>query len=126
MTKLKPFAVADGEGRAYEWHDVVFTMKAAARETGGALALWEITTKPGEEPHMHVHEMFYVLSGSITFRVGRKSVRVEKGGFAFVPLGTPHTYVIHSRKVRMLGLSTPSDFGDHIEKTGRRRAKRQK
>jgi mannose-6-phosphate isomerase-like protein (cupin superfamily) len=121
---LTPFAVADGEGRAYEWHDVVFTMKAAARETGGALALWDITTKPGEEPHVHVHddvhEMFYVLSGSITFRIARKSVRCEKGAFAFVPLGTPHTYKIHSRRVRMLGISTPSDFGDHIERTGKR------
>jgi mannose-6-phosphate isomerase-like protein (cupin superfamily) len=124
MTKLKPFAVADGEGRSYVWHDVVFTMKAAAREAGGALSLWNITTKPGEEPHVHVHddvhEMFYVLTGSITFKIGRKSVRVEKNGFAFVPLGTPHTYTIHSRRVRMLGTSTPSDFGDHIERTGKR------
>jgi mannose-6-phosphate isomerase-like protein (cupin superfamily) len=68
--------------------------------------------------------MFYVLSGSITFRVGRRSVRCEKGAFAFVPLGTPHTYKIHSRRVRMLGISTPSDFGDDIERTGRRINKR--
>ncbi len=124
MKKLKPLAVADGEGRSCEWHGVVFTMKAAAAETGGALSLWDVTTKPGEEPHVHVHddvhEMFYVLSGSITFKVARKSVRVEKNGFVFVPLGTPYTYVIHSRLVRMLGISTPSDFGDHIERTGKR------
>lgn len=47
------------------------------------------------------------------------ALRVEKGGFAFVPLGTPHTYTIHSKRVRMLGMSTPSDFGDHIEATGK-------
>jgi quercetin dioxygenase-like cupin family protein len=122
--KLKPYTLTDGEGRSYEWHDVVFTMKAAAAQTGGEIAIWDVTTKPGEEPHVHVHdgvhEMFYVLSGSITFRIGRRSMRVEKHGFAFVPRGTPHTYVIHSRSVRLLGISTPSDFGDNIERTGRR------
>jgi mannose-6-phosphate isomerase-like protein (cupin superfamily) len=121
---LKPFALADGEGRSYEWNDVVFTTKAAGAETGGELSLWDVTTKPGEEPNLHVHhdvhEMFYVLSGSITFKVGRRSLRVEKHGFAFVPRGTPHTYTIHSRRVRMLGITAPSDFGDHIERTGRR------
>lgn len=70
----KPYALAAGEGRAYEWHDVVFTIKAAAAETGGALAIWEVTTRPGEEPHQHVHDdvdgIFYVLSGSITCQAG--------------------------------------------------------
>ena len=25
---MEPYVLADGEGRSYEWHDVVFTMKA--------------------------------------------------------------------------------------------------
>jgi quercetin dioxygenase-like cupin family protein len=121
---LKPFVVADDDGRAYDWHDVVFNMKAAGNETGGALALWDVTTKPGEEPHEHVHddvhEMFYVLSGAITFRSGRRRFPAEKGAFVFIPRGTPHTYAIQSKRVRLLGITTPSDFGDHIERTGRR------
>jgi len=100
---LKPYALAEGEGRSYEWHDVVFTMKAAAAQTGEEIAIWDVTTRPGEEPHVHVHddvhEMFYVLSGSITFRCGRRSFKLEKHGFAFVPRATPHTYKIHSRQV---------------------------
>ncbi len=69
----KPYALARGEGRTYEWHDVLFTIKAAVAETGGALAIWEVTTRPGEEPQhrLHVHEedeLFYVLSGAVTFR----------------------------------------------------------
>jgi quercetin dioxygenase-like cupin family protein len=101
----------------------LFTIKAAARETGGALAIWEVTTRKGEEPEVHVHEedeIFYVLSGTITFHCGRRSFRVTKGGFAFVPRGTEHTYTINSREVRMLGFTTPSSFGDNIERTGRR------
>ena len=122
MTERKPFVLRDGEGRSYKWHDVLFTMKASAAETDGAFALWDVTTRPGEEPHLHVHddvdEIFYVLSGSITFRAGRRSFKVEKNAFVYVPLGTPHTYKIHSRTVRMIGISAPSAFGDHIEQTG--------
>jgi mannose-6-phosphate isomerase-like protein (cupin superfamily) len=103
---------------------VLFTIKAAAKETGGALAIWEVTTRPGEEPDTHVHdeedEIFFVLSGTITFHCGRRSFRVTKGGFAFVPRGTPHSYTINSRWVRLLGFTTPSDFGDNIERTGKR------
>ena len=121
---LKPFVISEGDGRSYEWHDVVFTMKAGGAETGGALSLWDITTKPGEEPgeHTHddVHEMFYVLSGNITFRSGRRRFPAERGAFMFIPRGTPHTYTIDSPRVRLLGFTTPSDFGDHIERTGKR------
>lgn len=120
----KPYVLNNSEGRTYKWHDVLFTIKAAAAETGGAFALWDVTTHPGEEPHVHVHddvdEIFYVLKGSITFHVGDDSFKVRKGAFAYVPLGTPHTYTIHSKEVRMLGISTPSDFADNIENTGER------
>ena len=120
----KPYMLGPGEGRSYEWHDVVFTMKAAAPETDGALALWEVTTRPGEEPHPHVHdaehEMFYVLNGRVTFRCGRRRIPAGPGDFVFVPRGTTHTYVIDSPEVHLLGMTTPSSFGDNIERTGRR------
>jgi len=118
---MKPYALAEGEGRTYEWHGVLFTVKAASAETGGALAFWEVTTRKGEEPHIHMHEedeIFYVLSGSLTFRCGGRSFKVRENGFAFLPRGIPHSYTIHSKEVRLLGLSAPSGFGDHIEQTG--------
>jgi quercetin dioxygenase-like cupin family protein len=119
---MKPYALQAGEGRSYVWHDVTFVMKAAAPQTGGTLAIWEVTTRPGEEPHEHVHddvdEIFYLLSGSMTFRCGGESFEVHAGGFVFLPRGIPHTYLIHSEEARLLGFSTPSDFGDNIERTG--------
>jgi mannose-6-phosphate isomerase-like protein (cupin superfamily) len=122
---MKPYVLADGEGRKYEWHDVLFTIKAAGAETGGAFALWDVTTRPGEEPHMHVHEVedeiFYLISGSMTFRCGDELFGVEDHGFVFVPRGTPHTYTIQSDEARLLGLSTPSTFGDNLERPGRPR-----
>jgi quercetin dioxygenase-like cupin family protein len=118
----EPYILAEGEGRSYVWHDVVFTIKAAGPETHDGLAVWEVTTRPGEEPAPHVHEsedeIFYVLSGSITFHVAGKSLPVRQHGFAFVPRGTVHTYTIETESVRLLGFTTPSGFGDNIEKTG--------
>lgn len=124
--KKKAYVLNNGEGRTYTWHDVVFTVKAATNETSGQFALWDVTTRPGEEPHVHVHddvdEIFYVLKGELTFQAGggrtAKRFRVKDGAFVYIPLGTPHTYKIHSKTVRMLGISAPSAFGDHIEKTG--------
>lgn len=118
----KPYALAEGEGRTYEWHDVLFTVKAAAEETGGALSIWEVTTRKGGEPDIHMHdedEIFYVLSGSLTFRCGGRSFQVKDNGFMFLPRGVPHSYTIESKEVRLLGFSTPSGFGDHIERTGK-------
>lgn len=119
---MKPYALVAGEGRSYEWAGIVFTMKAAAAETEGAVSIWEVTTRPGEEPHTHthddVHEMFYILSGSMTVRCGDESFEATDGGFVFLPRGIPHGYTITSEEVRLLGFSTPSDFGDHIEQTG--------
>ncbi len=118
----KPYALAAGEGRTYVWHGIPFTMKAAGPETAGGLAVWEVTTRPGEEPEPHVHEnedeLFYLLSGDMTFIAGGESFKVAAGGFVFIPRGTSHTYPIDSDEAHLLGFSTPSSFGDNIERTG--------
>ena len=84
--------------------------------------MWDVTTRPGEEPQVHVHEtedeIFYLIAGSMTFRCGDMAFDVQDHGFVYVPRGTPHTYTIHSNEARLLGLSTPSTFGDNIERTG--------
>lgn len=121
-TTTNPYALAEGEGRIYEWHGVLFTIKAAAAETGGALSIWEVTTRKGEEPQTHTHEedeIFYVLSGSLTFRCDGRSFQVKENGFVFLPRGIPHDYMIDSEEARLLGFSTPSGFADHIEQTGK-------
>src|SRR5438067_7812194 len=79
--------------------------KAAAAETGGAFALWDVTTRPGEEPQVHVHEtedeIFYLIAGSMTFRCGDMAFDDQDHGFVYVPGGTPHTYTIHSNEARL-------------------------
>jgi mannose-6-phosphate isomerase-like protein (cupin superfamily) len=64
-------------------------------------------------------EIFYVLSGTVTFRCAGRSFKVQENGFMFLPRGIPHSYKINSKEARLLGISTPSEFGDHIEQTGK-------
>ena len=60
-----------------------------------------------------------MLSGSLTFQCDARSFEVKDGGFMFVPRGILHSYTIDSEEARLLGMSAPSGFGDHIERTGR-------
>ncbi len=116
---MRPYVLQAGEGRLYDWSGILFAIKAGTRDTNGALAVIEYQTKRGEEPETHTHpdedEIFYVLSGSMTFRCGRRSFDVEKHGFVFLPRGIPHGYTIRSRSARLLVITSPSGFADHIE-----------
>ena len=98
-------------------------MKASEAETAGRLAFMEFTTKRGEEPPHHVHEdedeIFYVLDGSLTFTCGDETFEVADSGFVFLPRKVRHGYRINSDgPVRLLILTTPSHFGEAIERDG--------
>jgi quercetin dioxygenase-like cupin family protein len=65
-------------------------------DTGGAMAAFKETAKPGEGPPMHVHrtqtEVFHVIEGVFEFTVNGQSLRLGPGGSAVVPPGTPHRF----------------------------------
>lgn len=68
---------------------------------GGSFVLAEWTDAAESSRHapvapLHRHldedEAWYVLEGSLGFRVGAEELGVDAGGAVFVPRGTPHTY----------------------------------
>lgn len=69
---------------------------AGGEETAGTVAVYEQVTAAGSGPPLHIHhecaEMFYVLEGELTLRIGSDVVRAPAGTFAFVPQGVTHTY----------------------------------
>jgi quercetin dioxygenase-like cupin family protein len=122
---MKPYALKRGEGRIYDWSGARFTIKAGSAETEGALAFMEFVTRKGEEPEPHVHhdddEIFYVLDGALTFTCAGETLPALEGAFVFLPRGIEHGYTIESDgDVRLLLLSTPAGFGDHVESSGTR------
>ena len=75
----------------------VMAFKAVADQTGGDFSLMERTVPPGAStppPHRHVNcsEAFFVLAGTITFRLDDAELTGGAGDFLLVPRGAAHTF----------------------------------
>lgn len=69
---------------------------------------------------MHIHpafdETFYVLDGTLAFRLGDNTRDVSSGTVAFVPRGTAHTFANPGdQPARILVLVTPGGFERYFE-----------
>lgn len=109
---MEPYTLKSGEGWTYRY-GIDFTVKAGELNPGRGAAFTEYTTRKGEEPPDHTHltedEIFYVLSGELTFRCGDKTFDVEDGGFIYLPRGIKHGYRIHSEEpVRLIAVTFPT------------------
>src|SRR5215211_2579746 len=86
---LDPVFVPVGGGEARWWGEGLAVIKATGADTGGQMALLDITEPPGAEAPRHVHhkedEGFWVLDGEVTFDVGRTTIAATKGDYAFGP-----------------------------------------
>ena len=100
-----------GDGWTYRY-DIDQTVKAGELHPGRGAAVMEYTTYKGEEPPDHTHptedELFYVLSGELTFHCGGETFAVGTGGFMYLPQGIEHGYTIGSAEpVRLLVVTFP-------------------
>jgi quercetin dioxygenase-like cupin family protein len=98
---MRPYTLRSAEGWTYRY-DIDFTVKAGELHPGRGATFAEYTTRKGEEPHDHSHpredEIFYVLTGELTFRCGGESFDVCEGGFIYLPQGIEHGYTIRSEE----------------------------
>jgi uncharacterized cupin superfamily protein len=105
------------------------TIKAGGEQTGGTFYLGEVVAQPGfqgppRHVHEHLHDMFYVLDGILSVRIGGQTVDLAPGGFACVPPGVVHTFSNRSeRAVRFLNFSTPSGWEHYMRDLGEALAK---
>jgi quercetin dioxygenase-like cupin family protein len=112
---MQPYSLKAGEGWTYRY-DIDFTVKVGELHPGRGAAFTEYTTRRGEEPPDHVHptedELFYVLSGELTFRCDGQSFDVGEGGFVYLPQGLTHGYTIRSAgPVRLIAVTFPAHPG---------------
>src|SRR3954471_17916635 len=72
------------------------TFKARGEQTGGSLTALENVIAPGDGPPLHTHahedEAWYVIAGTLRFRLGETLSEAPAGSFVFVPRGTPHCF----------------------------------
>ena len=89
-------------------------IKATAADTGGQLAIVEVTEPPGAESPLHVHhredEAFWILEGDVTLQVGDATIEASAGDYAFGPRDVPHSYRVGDAGCRMLFICTPGGF----------------
>ena len=104
------FVVAAGAGRLGEHTRLgglnPNDLKVAGRDTGGAFSLFEYTGRERGGPPLHVHpqqdEIFYILSGTYRFRVGRTEHELYAGDLIFLPHNVPHTFAQLTNEGRVL------------------------
>ena len=98
-----------GEGETTSLFGDSYVVKAAGEETGGALAVIEAGLAPhsGGTP-LHVNtledENYYVVEGTLTFRIGERTLEAPAGTFVHIPKDVVHTHWnATAAPVRMLG-----------------------
>lgn len=111
---------APGEGERHEMGPNAIVIKATSEDTGGSFFLSESTIAPGfpgPPPHVHdrLHDMFYVLDGTLTMRLGDDELEAWPGTFVCVPPGVVHTFANRSDSaVRFLNFNTPGGWEGYM------------
>lgn len=97
---------------------------ATAKETGGALGMWETFTPPGKGPHDHTHtretETFRVVRGVYRFRCGDEEFDAQAGAVVVMPPNIPHSFRnIGDEPGQMCVTVTPGGFEEMFFEIGK-------
>ena len=115
---LAPLSVPADGGEARWWSEGLAVIKATGADTGGRIAIIEITEPPGAVAPKHVHhnedEGFWVLEGDVRFDVGGTTIAASAGDYAFGPRDIPHSYRVGPDGCRMLFIVTPAGFEELV------------
>lgn len=118
---LEALILEPNQGDLLTFPGVSTRIKIRGEMTGGALTLIESTVEPhfaGFKVHVHqsVTETFYILEGSIQFRLDERTVNAQAGAMVLVSPGTWHTYSNPSdQPAKYLLFITPGGFEKFLE-----------
>lgn len=125
------FVVASGDGRAIELPGWSMLVKVGAEATGGAVTVVHGRMDAGHQgPAEHVHdghdETFFVLTGTLRFRLGDSYRSVAAGSTVFAPRNQAHGFSNPSdQTASYLVVLSPSGYeryfeqvADHVRRTG--------
>jgi quercetin dioxygenase-like cupin family protein len=113
----------EGERRAAGGSSAI-VIKAGGDDTAGSFFLSETTIDPGFpgpplHSHERLHDMFYVLDGVLTMRLGDQTHELGAGTFVCVPPGVTHTFGNASdAPVRFLNFNTPAGWENYMRELG--------
>jgi quercetin dioxygenase-like cupin family protein len=111
--------LAPGAGDSLRVMGDLITFKLRARDTNGAITLFEGLVAPGGAEPVHYHERedeaFYVLAGQVAFLVGQEWRNLTAGSVVYVPRGTVHGFRNSGGgEARLLTLNTPGGLHEQL------------
>lgn len=113
MSDTQTYARFPGVDNSRTYLGSVMSFLVEGQQTNGRFAMTEYRAKPGNEPPPHIHEWedeaYHILEGAIDVFSGDHVLRVETGGYAFVPRGKAHTFRIVSKTLRMIIIVSATD-----------------
>lgn len=114
-----PVILPPGAGRAYPMGRIAAVFKADGAETAARYSISEWWLEPHTQgPGAHAHDeddVFYVIEGTMSVRVGDRWTDAPRGSFVLVPGGVTHDFENRSdRRAGLLNLSIPGAFEPHM------------
>jgi mannose-6-phosphate isomerase-like protein (cupin superfamily) len=114
-TPRKPIVLAPGQGRAYPMGRISAVFKADEAETESRYSVSEWFLEPRTQgPGAHSHDeddLFYVIEGVMSLRVGDEWLDCPKGSFVLVPGGVTHDFENRGGvRAGILNFSAPGPF----------------
>jgi len=114
-TPRKPIVLAPGQGRAYPMGRISAVFKADEAETESRYSVSEWWFEPrtqGPGAHSHAEDdLFYVIEGVMSLRVGEEWFECPRGSFILVPGGTTHDFENRGNvRAGVLNFSSPGAF----------------
>jgi mannose-6-phosphate isomerase-like protein (cupin superfamily) len=111
----KPIVLAPGEGRAYPMGRISAVFKADEAETDSRYSVSEWWLEPrtqGPGAHSHAEDdLFYVIEGVMSLRVGDEWFPCPRGSFVLVPGGVTHDFENRGDvRAGILNFSSPGPF----------------
>jgi len=103
--------------------DTLVEIRVASSAGEDGLTLIESVAPQGDSPPLHVHqnedELFHVLDGELTLKVGDGELVLGAGESALAPKGIAHTYRVDSDTARWLVTTTRGQFETFVRATSR-------
>jgi mannose-6-phosphate isomerase-like protein (cupin superfamily) len=111
----KPIVLAPGDGRAYPMGRISAIFKADEAETDSRYSVSEWWLEPRTQgPGAHSHaddDLFYVIEGVMSLRVGDEWRDCPRGTFVLVPGGVTHDFENRGDvRAGILNFKTPGSF----------------
>ncbi len=109
------------EASAVEVLGGAITIRLRSEDTAGRVGMIDQVVPAGfPGPALHVHpdfeETFYVLAGTLAFRVGDEVRHAGSGTVAHIPRGVPHTFANPSEQpAHALVIVTPAGFEAYFD-----------